>query len=68
MFKAQEEKGQKSEANFAKSDNDTDSDSSEFSLSITLTIYCSEESEWILDTGATYHVCPKREWFASFKN
>jgi len=20
-----------------------------------------------LDTGATYHVCPKREWFASFE-
>ena len=24
-------------------------------------------SEWILDIGATYHVCPKRELFSSFE-
>ena len=26
-----------------------------------------EESEWIFSTGATYHICPKREWFTSFE-
>ena len=24
-------------------------------------------SEWVLDTGSTYHICPKRELFASFE-
>ena len=24
-------------------------------------------SEWVLDTGATYHVCPNRNWFSSFE-
>ena len=23
-------------------------------------------SEWILDTGATYHLCPIKEWFKNF--
>ena len=27
----------------------------------------SGENEWILDTGATYHVCPNRDWFTSFE-
>jgi len=44
-----------------------DSDSSIFSLSITPAVYCSEESEWILDMSTTYHVCLKYEWFASFE-
>jgi len=35
----------------------SDSDSSVFSFSITTTIGFSDNSEWILDTGATYHVC-----------
>jgi len=26
-----------------------------------------QNSEWILDTGATYHVCPNRDWFSSFE-
>ena len=43
------------------------SDSYIFSLSITPPVCCSEGSEWILDMSATYHVCPKREWFASFE-
>ncbi|KAH9650145.1 hypothetical protein KPL70_026248 [Citrus sinensis] len=25
-------------------------------------------SEWILDTGATYHLCPIKEWFTDFRN
>jgi len=46
----------------------SDSDSSVVSLTRTTPIVCySNISAWILDTGATYHVCPKRDWFASFE-
>ena len=39
----------------------SDSDSSVFSLSVTTrTVSYSDNTEWILDTGATYHVCPNR--------
>ena len=31
------------------------------------TVDYSDKAEWILDTGATYHVCPNRAWFSSFK-
>ena len=34
-----------------------------YSLSITYTAYVVSSSEWILDIGATYHLCPIREWF-----
>ena len=23
--------------------------------------------EWLLDTGTTYHICPRKEWFSSFE-
>jgi len=40
----------------------SDSDSSVFSFSVTTpTIGYSDNSEWILDTRATYHVCPNRD-------
>jgi len=40
----------------------SDSDSSVFSFSVTtLIVGYSGENEWILDTGATYYVCPNRE-------
>jgi len=46
----------------------SDSDSSVFSFSvITPTISYSGDSEWMIDTGATYHVYPNRDWFSSFK-
>ena len=46
----------------------SDSDSSVFSFSVTTpTIYYSDKFEWLLDTGATYHVCPNRNWFSSFE-
>ena len=36
----------------------SDSDSSIFSFSVTTPTVCnSDNAEWILDTGATYHVC-----------
>ena len=39
----------------------SDSDSSVFSLSVTTPTVCnSDNAEWILDSGATYHVCPNR--------
>ena len=44
-----------------------DSDSSAISISVsTPTISYSGDSEWIIDTGATYHVCPNRR-FSSFE-
>jgi len=59
-------KESRSEANVMRSD-DNDSDSSCFSLSITPSGCHSDESEWVLDTGSTYHICPRRELFASFE-
>jgi len=45
-----------------------DSDPSVFFFSITTpTIGYSGNTEWILDTGATYYVCPNRDWFSSFE-
>jgi len=45
-----------------------DSDSSVISFSITtLTTGYSSDSEWVLDTEATYHVCLNRDWFSSFE-
>jgi len=46
----------------------SDSDSSFVSLIITtLTVCYLDITEWISDICATYHVCPKRDWFASFE-
>jgi len=40
----------------------SDSDLSVFTFSVTTPIVgYSEDSEWMLDTGATYHVCPNRD-------
>jgi len=46
----------------------SDSDSSIFSFSVTTPIvgYLGD-SEWLLDTEATYHGCPNREWFSNFE-
>jgi len=44
-----------------------DFDSSYFSLSILPSGCLSDASEWALDTGSTYHICPRRNLFASFK-
>jgi len=46
----------------------SDSNPSVFSFSVTTpTVDYSGNSEWALDTGATYHVCPNRDWFSSFE-
>jgi len=46
----------------------SDLDSSVFSFSVTTpTIGYSGDSKWMIDTRATYHVCPNRDWFSSFK-
>jgi len=46
----------------------SDSDSSVFFFSVTTpTIDYSDNSEWILDTRVTYHVCPNRDWLSSFE-
>jgi len=39
----------------------SDSDSSIFSFSVTATIAYSGVSEWMIDTGAIYHVCPNKD-------
>ncbi|KAH9727035.1 Integrase catalytic domain-containing protein [Citrus sinensis] len=60
--KAQKRDGKKpAAANMARKDEDSD-----YSLSITLAAYVASSSEWILDTGATYHLCPIKEWFTDF--
>ena len=55
-----------SEANIIISDGNF-SDSSIYSLSISPIGCYSEESEWMLDSGVTYHVYPRREWFSNFE-
>ncbi|KAH9718032.1 Integrase catalytic domain-containing protein [Citrus sinensis] len=50
-------------ANMARKDEDSD-----YSLSITPAAYVASSSEWILYTGATYHLCPIKEWFMDFRN
>ncbi|KAH9706402.1 hypothetical protein KPL70_012195 [Citrus sinensis] len=50
-------------ANMARKD-----EGSDYSLSITPAAYVASSSEWILDTGATYHLCPIKEWFTDFHN
>ncbi|KAH9650701.1 retrovirus-related pol polyprotein from transposon TNT 1-94-like protein [Citrus sinensis] len=50
-------------ANMARKDENSD-----YSLSITHAAYVASSSEWILDTGATYHLCPIKEWFTDFRN
>ena len=40
----------------------SDSDSLVFFLSVTTpAVSYSDNAEWILDTGATYHLCPNRD-------
>ncbi|KAH9656595.1 hypothetical protein KPL70_022738 [Citrus sinensis] len=62
--KAQKRDGKKPAAtNMARKD-----EGSDYSLSITPAAYVASLSEWILDTGATYHLCPIKEWFTDFRN
>lgn len=44
-----------------------DSITSDYSLPVSPSVRCSDDAEWMLDTDSTYHVCPKRERFASFE-
>ncbi|KAH9696084.1 hypothetical protein KPL71_023037 [Citrus sinensis] len=61
---AQKRDGKKpTTANMARKDKDSD-----YSLSITPAAYVASSSEWILNTGATYHLCPIKEWFTDFRN
>ncbi|KAK9215025.1 hypothetical protein WN944_007028 [Citrus x changshan-huyou] len=62
--KAQKRDGKKpAAANMARKD-----EGSDYSLSITPAAYVASSSEWILDTRATYHLCPIKEWFTDFRN
>ncbi|KAH9656605.1 hypothetical protein KPL70_022746 [Citrus sinensis] len=63
-LKTQKRDGKKpTTTNMARKDEDSD-----YSLSITPAAYVASSSEWILDTGATYHLCPIKEWFTDFCN
>ena len=43
-------------------DDDTDTDDA-----LTISLSASQTSEWILDSGCSYHMCPNREMFLDFK-
>ena len=58
--KLKEKSVKPSKVNVAKSDGN-DYDSSAFSFSITSSVCYSDASRWLLDTGATYHIYPRRE-------
>jgi len=58
--RAKEKSEKSSEVNIAKSDGN-EFDSSAFLLSITPSVCHSDASDWLLDTGPTYHICPKRK-------
>ena len=46
----------------------SDLDSSVFLFFVTTPIVgYSGNSEWVLETVATYHVCPNRDWFSTFE-
>ena len=64
--KLKEKSEKSSQVNVTKSDG-KESDSSSFSLSIILSICFSDASEWLLDMKATYHICPRREWFSNLE-
>ena len=51
---------QPSDVNVAVSESN-DSDSSGYSCIISPSICHADSFEWMLDSGATYHVCPRRE-------
>ncbi|KAH9793742.1 Integrase catalytic domain-containing protein [Citrus sinensis] len=62
--KAQKRDGKKpAAANMSRKDEDSD-----YLLSITPGEYVASSSEWILDTGAIYHLCPIKEWLTDFRN
>ena len=70
LDRAEKNKGkavQASEVNVVKtSGNNSDSDSSGYSLSALSSVCVANSTEWMLDSGASYHVCPRRDWFSSF--
>ena len=43
-------------------DDDTDTNNA-----LTISLSVSQISEWILDSGCSYHMCPNREMFLDFK-
>ena len=49
------------------SDDNSDMDSSGFSCSALLSVCYADSTEWMMDSGATYHIYPRRDWFSSFE-
>ncbi|ONK80561.1 uncharacterized protein A4U43_C01F19200 [Asparagus officinalis] len=59
---------QASEVNVAKVIGDTsDLDSSGYSCPTLLSVCYADSTEWMLDSGAIFHIYPKRDWFTNFK-
>ena len=54
------------EVNIAKASDDSDV-ASDFSLTVTPSACIVTDGTWVLDSGATYHICPRRDWFSSFE-
>ena len=53
---------QASEVNVAKASGDvSDSDSSGYSCPALPSVDVADSTEWMLDSGATYHICPRRD-------
>lgn len=59
------DKKSKSAANVVQSNKDVGGES-DFSLVTVPSILWAKDDEWVLDSGATFHVTPNREWFSSF--
>ncbi|KAI3908079.1 hypothetical protein MKW98_003724 [Papaver atlanticum] len=64
--KARERDNSKTEVNIAKGNEESD-DASDFSLTVTPSACAITDGTWVLDTGATYHICPYRDLFSSFE-
>ena len=61
-------KGKKMESNTEANLAQADGSDEGYSLSVTTPTICnSDNAEWILDTGAIYHVRPNRALFSSFE-
>ena len=63
-WKRQESKkdDSKSEANLVKS-----SDSGMIDEVLSVSIISEYNEEWLLDSGASHHICPNKYWFASYQ-
>ncbi|ONK57948.1 uncharacterized protein A4U43_C09F5950 [Asparagus officinalis] len=56
------------EVNVAKAVSDhSDSDYSDYSCPALPSVCYADSTEWMMDSGATFRICPKSDWFSSFE-